>query len=63
MANKIFTPEEFGAVGDGQVDDTKAIQAAINKAVAEKGQVEFGRGKCYRVALQLEEVVNGPDIR
>ena len=32
-SSRIATPEQFGAVGDGQTDDTLAVQAAINAGI------------------------------
>jgi hypothetical protein len=34
-------PQDFGAVGDGIADDTTAMQAAINAAIAQKTYVEL----------------------
>lgn len=36
------TPEMFGAVGDGETDDTKAIQNTINYGASNKVNIEFG---------------------
>ncbi len=40
-------PESFGAVGDMATDDTAAVQAAVNAAIASKGQVLLS--KFYRI--------------
>lgn len=45
----IYTPETYGAVGDGVTDDTAAIQAAINAAGAVRGTAEC-RKKLYKVS-------------
>ena len=42
---------EFGAVGDGQIDDTGAIQRAI--AESPDGTIEFPRGE-YRITQTIE---------
>ena len=43
---------DFGAVGDGVVNDTAAIQAAIDSLVATGGSVYFPNGK-YKVTSQI----------
>ena len=47
-----FRPEDYGAVGDGTTDDTAAIQAAIDAAVAAKGTVVLS-SKTYRITSTL----------
>jgi Pectate lyase superfamily protein len=44
---------DYGAVGDGVVDDTAAIQAAV-AAAAEGGVVSFGAGRTYRITGPLD---------
>jgi hypothetical protein len=48
-----ITPENFGAVGDGIVDDKVAIQNAINEASTKKKRLKFGIGKTYLISGQL----------
>lgn len=48
---KLFTPEQFGAAGDGAADDTAAIQAALN-AAAGGGKVLLGN-RVYRITDAL----------
>lgn len=47
--NLLFTPETYGAVGNGAVDDTAALQSAINKKT-----VWFQSGKTYKITSPLE---------
>jgi hypothetical protein len=44
----VFTPEQFGAVGDGATDDYAAINAAINAAYNARGGTVFFGPKTYR---------------
>lgn len=48
LTSDVRTPEEFGAVGDGVVDDTTAIQTALDHAASDGGRVIGGR-KTYRI--------------
>lgn len=47
-----FNVKYYGAKGDGATDDTAAIQAAINAAVAANGQV-FSDGSTYKISSGL----------
>lgn len=49
IEEKEVTPEMFGAVGDGETDDTTAIQACIDYAYAVKAKVLFTNNKEYGV--------------
>lgn len=48
------TPEEFGAVGDGVVDDTAALQAAVDAAAESDGRVVLGSARTYRITRSIQ---------
>lgn len=48
-----ITPEQFGAVGNGQVDDTIALQKAIDYCVANGKQLKCQNGKTYCISSAL----------
>jgi hypothetical protein len=48
----VLNVKDFGAKGDGSTDDTAAVQAAVNAALANGGTVIFPRGK-YRVTDRI----------
>lgn len=48
-----FTPEEYGALGDGTTDDTAAIQAAYDAAHAVGGVLQFG-AKTYKITTAIQ---------
>jgi len=52
-----FNPMDYGAVGDGITNDTAAVQAAVDDAVAAKGGVTFPAGHIF--AVQRVRVYNG----
>ncbi|MGB5820378.1 MAG: glycosyl hydrolase family 28 protein [Saonia sp.] len=51
--DKTFNILDFGAIPDGKTLNTKAIQAAIKKAIAAKGTVVVPAGKFYTGSLLL----------
>lgn len=58
--SRVFRPEAYGARGDGVRNDTKAfgrLSAAV--AAAGGGTIEFGRGRTYRVGVQLPGPAEG----
>jgi parallel beta-helix repeat protein len=50
----LATVRDFGALGDGQTDDTAAIQRAVNAAL---GDIRFGRG-VYRITKPIVVELN-----
>ncbi len=52
----VVTPEQFGAKGDGETDDTLAIQAAFD-AARYNGTVIFGTKKTYLVSRRDDDFV------
>lgn len=49
----VLTPQQFGAVGDGQADDTAAIQAAINAARSRLNKIVVLPPGNYKVTSTL----------
>lgn len=43
------TVQDFGAIGDGVVNDTAAIRAALTHVGQHGGTLQFGAGKVYRI--------------
>jgi hypothetical protein len=50
-ALRVYTPEQYGAFGNGTTDDTVALQAAIDAAAAVNGVVDGG-GRSYLISRQ-----------
>lgn len=57
-AEEWFTPEQFGAKGDGTTDDTVATQAAADAASAVQGMVLFG-SKTYKLTDTITVAASG----
>ena len=53
-------PEMYGAVGDGETDDTTAIQTAINTANLKKSKINF-MNKTYKTTSGLN-IYNGMEV-
>ncbi len=53
LMDNVLYVRSYGAIGDGQVDDTKAIQAALNDAAATGKKLVFDSGKIYIVNKTL----------
>jgi transketolase len=49
----VLTPQQFGAVGDGEADDTAAIQAAINAARSQLNKIVVFPPGLYKVTSTL----------
>ena len=49
VLNDYVTPEMFGAIGDGEADDTSAIQNASDYAVSRGVVLKFNTSSIYRV--------------
>lgn len=47
------TPEQFGAIGNGQFDDTVALQDAIDYCIANGKQLKCQNGKTYCISDSL----------
>ena len=56
-SSNALTPEQFGAVGDGVVNDTEALKSAIQAASEQKQPLELTPGATYR----FTEVLNPKD--
>ena len=49
-----ITPFEFGATGDGKADDTKALQAAVDAAIAKKITLTSPMSAVFAVTAPIE---------
>ena len=59
----VFSVQDFGAIGDGRADDTRAIQRALDFAKSRGGgTVELQAGKVYRLSRHAS-ADQGPSLR
>ena len=54
VADKFITPEMYGAIGDGVVDDTKAIQNMFSAAAKNKNSVNLSREASYLIKNKID---------
>jgi len=61
FGDQTLNVRQFGAAGDGQADDTRAIQAAVDAAMAQAGQVFFPPGvyACSTIRLKPHVTLTG----
>jgi len=61
LSEQMLNVRQFGAAGDGQTDDTQALQAAIDAAMAQSGQVYFLPGvyACSTIRLKPHLTLTG----
>lgn len=52
ILNMPWSPKDFGAIGNGLVDDSTAIQAAINALTISGGAVDMGQAR-YRISSNI----------
>lgn len=57
----IFTPQQFGARGDGTTDDTTDVSAALSAAMGADGCVEFPPGT-YRITESMVRLVGNHSL-
>ena len=57
----IFTPQQFGARGDGTTDDTMDVSAALSAAMGRDGCVEFPPGT-YRITESMVRLVGNHSL-
>jgi hypothetical protein len=57
LTQEVFNVKAFGAIGDGLLDDTQAVQAAINAVPTTGGIVVFPAGT-YRISAPLTIATN-----
>ena len=53
MTDGMLNPRDFGAAGDGEHDDTSAIQSALDEAAEEHGSVFLSPGTYVCSTLRL----------
>jgi hypothetical protein len=51
---QVLTPEQFGAIGDGTTDDTVAMRAAMDAAVAQGKTLQLRMGATYLLSTWTE---------